>query len=511
MEDNIDKLIETHSTPDAERKLRLNVGEFKLSTDRMIAVNDSIYSTWGTNRPYGGQIEYTDEQIQNIINGADPDSKRDLSRNYFYRNTLYMRLLLHYATLPLYRWFLAPIAHDGRSMKDRILMNKYTDALNFLDKVNIRKLGVKFSTAILRDGCYYGLIVGEARDSLNIIDLPPRYCRNKYTDPQGNDILEFNLQYFDSILDQNEKALALASYPTDVQVAYANYKDSMINVSNWYAIDINMGICFPSFGNQPLFLATLSALLNYEEYTELERERDEEEIKKIVIQKIPHLNDGELLFQPEEAEEIHRGTVNMMKKNKNYSVLTTYADVEVAGSESVNETVSKNNLEKILAGVYERAGVSPQVFAASGNLSLTHSLTNDLALMMIFVEMYNSFFTSLLNRKFGTNDISFQFTILPISHYNENEYHERTMKMVLSGYSLLLPWVALGMSQRTLVSVKDLENDVLGLTDKLIPPMNSNSMDTGTAEGGRPTKPATAKSPRTLGNEKSKDTGGQKQ
>lgn len=511
MEDNIDKLIEQHSTPNEEKKLRFDVGEFKLSTDRMIAVNDSVYSTWGTQRPYGGQTEYTSEDIKRIINGTDPDSKRDLSRNFFYRNALYMRLLTHYATLPLYRWLLAPIAGDGRSMKDRILMNKYNDALNFLDKINIRKWGVKFSTAILRDGVYYGLITGETRDSINIIDLPPRYCRNKYTDPQGNDILEFNLQYFDSIFIPEERAQTLSSYPNEIQVAYANYKDPLIVTDNWYPIDTNIGICFPSFGNQPLFLATLPALLNYEEYTELERERDEEEIKKIIIQKIPHLNDGELLFQPEEAEEIHRGTVNMMKKNKNYSVLTTYADVEIAGSESVNETVSKNNLEKILAGVYERAGVSPQVFAATGNLSLDKSLTNDLALMMIFVEMYNSFFTSLLNRKFGTNDISFQFTILPISYYNENEYHERTMKMVLSGFSLLMPWVALGMSQRTLMSVKDLENDVFGLTEKLIPPMNSNSMNTGVEDGGRPTKATTAKSPRTLGNEKSKDTGGKRE
>ena len=34
-------------------------------------------------------------------------------------------------------------------------------------------------------------------------------------------------------------------------------------------------------------------------------------------------------------------------------------------------------------------------------------------------------------------------------------------------------------------------------------------MDTGTEDGGRPTKTATEKSPKTLANKKSKDNGGQ--
>jgi hypothetical protein len=63
-----------------------------------------------------------------------------------------------------------------------------------------------------------------------------------------------------------------------------------------------------------------------------------------------------------------------------------------------------------------------------------------------------------------------------------------------------------------LVNIKDLENDVLQLTEKLIPPKTSFT-DTGESEeGGRPTKSADEKKDQTIKNEesveKSKTQGG---
>ena len=65
-----------------------------------------------------------------------------------------------------------------------------------------------------------------------------------------------------------------------------------------------------------MFLTVIPATIQYDDAVETERERELEEIRKIIVQKIPHLNDGQLLFEPEEAVEIHKGTVGMMKGNK---------------------------------------------------------------------------------------------------------------------------------------------------------------------------------------------------
>ena len=52
-----------------------------------------------------------------------------------------------------------------------------------------------------------------------------------------------------------------------------------------------------------MFLNVIPATIQYDDAVETERERDLEEIRKIIVQKIPHLTDGGLLFEPEEAAE----------------------------------------------------------------------------------------------------------------------------------------------------------------------------------------------------------------
>jgi hypothetical protein len=61
------------------------------------------------------------------------------------------------------------------------------------------------------------------------------------------------------------------------------------------------------------------------------------------------------------------------------------------------------------------------------------------------------------------------------------------------------------LTQRELSSLKDLENDVLVLKDKLIP-LSTSYTETGNV--GRPVKDAQDKSAKTVANEESLDKGG---
>ena len=79
------------------------------------------------------------------------------------------------------------------------------------------------------------------------------------------------------------------------------------------------------------------------------------------------------------------------------------------------------------------------------------------------------------------------------------------MKLANSGYSFILPALAMDISQRELSSIKTLENDVLNLKEKLIP-LSTAYTETGNV--GRPEKDAQDKSAKTVANEKSLDNGG---
>lgn len=78
------------------------------------------------------------------------------------------------------------------------------------------------------------------------------------------------------------------------------------------------------------------------------------------------------------------------------------------------------------------------------------------------------------------------------------------------GFSKLLPQVALGHSQSSIIATATFENNILHLSEVMIPPMSSNTMSsdalktiTGKSEGGRPELPDEQKSDKTLANKES--------
>lgn len=218
-------------------------------------------------------------------------------------------------------------------------------------------------------------------------------------------------------------------------------------------------------------------------------EKAEDEVKKILVQKIPHLNDGTLLFEPPEAQVMHDGAVGMLRVNKNVSVLTTYGDIDAI----VSKTTSDSNntvIERMAANVYNEAGTSSQLFNSSSNLALKLSIKNDMKLMSPLINKFEKWVTELVNRLYSNTNITFTYKILPITEYNKDEFIDNSFKLATSGYSFLMPALAMGISQSEIGNLKDLENNILKLNDKLIPLASSytSSGKPSSDEGGRPKK-----------------------
>ena len=475
----------------------------KVITD-MVAKNESSYNStrWGRNR-YERVREYSLEQINEIIDSGTVESQITLSRNYFTKGGFYQRLLLHYATLLKYTGLLIPNPSFGKNLSESYIKKKYNGAIAFLDNAKLPKLFTHIAIKALRDGCYYGVIQEVTDKSISILDLPIFYCRSRFKDKEDNDIIEFNVTYFDTITDGEYRKRALAAYPKEVVNYYRRYKNRKVNYP-WCYISPSIGICMSLIDDRPIFLNIISAELEYDDAKNINRERDLEEIRKILVQRIPHLQDGGLLFEPDEALEMHKGAVDMTKKNENLSVLTTYADVDAIVSKTSNDN-ALNSVDKALTNIYAESGSSSQLFGTDSNLSLSTSITNDMALMMILARKLENLITSIVNEKYGNSNVMFTYKILPISYYNQKDYVETALKLANSGYSFILPALAMDISQRELSNIKDLENDVLDLKEKLIP-LSTAYTETGNV--GRPEKDAQDKSAKTIANEKSLDHGG---
>lgn len=508
-----------------ENSRNFDISSFAKAKDKMIATNDQAYN----GRPKSSYFrtryrEYTPEEVANIIDHGTLVEQQKLSRNYFYKDGFYKQIIIHYATLLKYMGLLIPNPSAGKNLSTSHIQKRYYSAMDLVEAMKLPVWLTNCAQRALVDGCYYGVRVDTDKNTFAVLDLPSQYCCSRFKDASGNDLIEFDLNYF-STIDVNDRKAALQAYPKEIVKAYKAYlrgQNKGKSLSNWFIIPSDIGICFPFFDAHPLFLSIISATIAYDEALEARQEKDAEDIRKIIVQQIPHLTDGRLLFEPDEAEEIHAGTVGMLKGNKNISVLTTYADVESIASKTTDDS-SDDFMKQTMQNIYAQAGVSPEIFAATNSGAIAFSLKNDLALMMYFANKCSGYVTNVLNEKCSNSNITFKYQILPVSYFNDSDFIEDSFKLCGSGYSILMPAIGMGLSQRDLVNVKELENDVLKLVDKLKPlstaytqsgsgdnPNESGETTEGgssktevvktqtSEEGGRPTKKAEDKKEETL-------------
>ena len=480
------------------------ISSYSKAQQKMIATSDNTYGTLGTSRArYLERIrDYTPEKIERIITSGSLAEQQALSRNFFYKDGYYKQIIIHYATLLKYAGLLIPNPSLGKKLSTSHISKRYYNALDYVEKMNLPVFLTDCATRALIDGCYYGVIVQLDKQNFSVLDLPSGYCQTRYKDLNGDDLIEFDVSYFNSIVDLTAKEQALASYPKFIRDAYKKWQKQK-NSNSWVIIPSDIGICFPFFDGRPLFLSVIPASLEYDDAIQTERDRDAEEIRKILVQKIPHLQDGRLLFEPDEAAEMHAGAVGMLKGNKNISVLTTYADVDAVVSKTTGESTSKT-LEQIEKNIYAQAGVSGQIFSSTGSSTLDASIKNDIALMMYLANKFSRFITNSINRIYGNTNITFKYQILPVSIHNMDKFVDQSFKLSGSGYSYLLPVVALGLSQRDIVNLKELENDVLKLGEKLIP-LSSSYTQSSDNSTGRPKLDDSEKAEKTIKNEESLD------
>ena len=325
---------------------------FAKAKDSMIATNNNAYGN--SNRTsYWSHREtlrdYTSDEVHEIINRGSSSEQQKLSRSYFHKGGYYTQIVLHYATLLTYAGLLIPNPSAGKDLSTSHIQKRYYNAMDYVERMQLPTFLTNCAVRALTDGAYYGLVTELDKSAFTTIDLPAEYCRSNFKDAKGNDVIEFNLGYFDTITDKDARKGALAAYPKIISKAYKDWTSG--KRGPWCIVPSDIAICFPLLSGRPPFLSVIPATIDYDEAVITERERDLEEIRKIIVQKIPHLSDGRLLFEPDEALEIHQGTVGMLKGNKNISVMTTYADVDSIASKTQSENTT-GTLDKMEKNVY---------------------------------------------------------------------------------------------------------------------------------------------------------------
>lgn len=421
--------------------------------------------------------------ILRAIHTYDLKTMREVSDFFYKISGIYSRLLRYMAFMYRYDWMVTPYVNDEKTKKEKLL-DGFHKSLQTLDDYGVKKNLGEIALKVLRFGVYYGYKI-PYKKSIILQELPPNYCRTRYN--SGNKpAVEFNMKFFDEQYRNTAMRMKILDlFPDEFKKGYILYKKGKLppefegDTNGWYLLDPKMTVRFTVNGEEyPAFISVIPLLIDLDEAQGLDRKRTLQKLLKLVIQKMPLDKNGELIFDVDEAQQLHNNAVQMLSRAIGVDVLTTFADVDVESMIDNQATAQTDDLQRVERQVYNEAGVSQMQFNTDGNIALEKSILNDEATMYNMLLQFEGFLNELLE-PYNTNPkkVEYRVQLLTTTIYNYKELSKLYKEQMQLGFSKMLPQIALGQSQSSILANAYFENDILDLVNVFIPPLMSSTMN----------------------------------
>ena len=440
-------------------------------------------------------------QVLKAINTGDINRMIDIS-NFFYKTSgIYSRLCRYMAYLYKYDWFITPYVKGCEGLLDpdsglgsmetseqdkekKKQFGNFFKVLKFFQSFEVKRFCGEVALKVIRNGSYYGYLLSQG-NKIVVQQLPVKYCRSKFK-ISNRPVVEFNMRYFrDAYPDDTQRYRILKLFPKDFQKGYKLYISGKLkpeypgDESGWYVLDTKSTIKF-NINEQdfPAFISVIPAIIDLDAAQQLDRKKMAQKLLKIIIQKMPLDKNGDLIFDVDEAQQLHNNAVQMVSRAIGVDILTTFADVEVADMSDKGTTTTVDDLEKVERAVFNEAGVSQLQFNSDGNIALNNSILNDESSMYNLLTQFESFLNLLLEPfNKSPKKCYYQAQFLPTTIYNYKELAKLYKQQAQMGYTKMLPPVALGQTQSSVLANAFFENDILDLVRVFVPPLTSNTMN----------------------------------
>lgn len=378
----------------------------------------------------------------------------------------------------------------------------------------------------LKNGIFNG-ILRTYEDQVVVQDLPLEWCRTRFKEFNGLNLLEFNVQYFNSIADVEYRELILKTFPEVIQNGWRTWSKNTKENDPWIPVPaIDGGICFCFVEDlTPPLLPSIKDLKELDDATKREEKRDTNELYKLLIQRMPVDSQGELVFELDEVADIHASVASMLSDIDTVDVLTTFGETSLESlQDSSAASQSADRIKKYKENAWDGLGRSRILFNPDGSSALAYMIKKDESYMIQYLNQYEAWLRFNINEKFARRGVNFDFDILPTTVFNRADLQQTYFRGAQYGYSKMAAGVAMGIKQLDQLSLMNFENDMLKMSEKMIPlqssyttsgniianeEKNKNSGEKGNTqvqvkninnEGGRPELPDEQKSEKTQAN-----------
>lgn len=466
-------LSEYQRYANAYNAIRVNAQKLE---DAVLSLGTISKVTNQRNRPYANK-----QVIYKALMEKDLPTLRAISNFWYDTSGIYERVCDYFAFLYRYDWYLTPEIYDDTIKNEKILKD-FASLLSYLDNSYIKKVCGDLALTVIKEGAYYGYII-PSKDGLYLQQLPNDYCRSRYS-IANMPCVEFNMKYFDTFKDVQYRMKILNLFPDEFKRGYIQYQKQKIKVdfsgdeSGWWMLEPENCVKFNLNGSDiPTFVNAIPLIIDLDAAQDLDRRKQMQRLLKILIQKLPLDKNGDLIFDVDEARDIHENAVEMLSQAIGVDVVTTFADVDSIDLSDKNTTTTKDDLLKVERALYNGLGISNNLFNTDGNLSLEKSILNDESTVRNLLLQFSMFFDKICKLKGrGKKKYTFSFHMLETTQYNYKELSKMYKEQTQMGYSKMLPQIALGHSQSFILNTAVFENKILKLSEIMIPPLLSSTM-----------------------------------
>ena len=440
---------------------------------------------------------FTDKEfVLNALHRRDITKLRAISNFYYDTSGIYKRLCRYLAYLFRYDWYVVPYIYGGDTYpvdsekgdvgaKDvNKILDGFFKTLRYLDNFRAKLVLGDIALKVIKNGSYYGYIT-HGTNSPSVQELAVEYCRSRYK-KDNKPVVEFNMRYFDDYYTDPEYRLrVLKMFPDEFLKGYKLFKKGKLrgdfqgDTAGWYMLDPDYAFKIAiNDDDVPFLISVIPAIIDLDLAQELDRKKMAQRLLKIIIQKLPLDKNGDLIFDPEEAQQLHNNAVKMLTRAIGVDVLTTFADVDVADMSDRNTTTTVDDLAKVERAIFNESGISQEQFNTDGNLALEKSTANDTAMMSNLINQFEWLMDMLLlNFNKSPKKVFYKISILPTTSFDYKELSKMYKEQTQMGYSKMLPQIALGIPQSQVLANAFFENDLLNLVTVFVPPLTSNTMN----------------------------------
>ena len=411
---------------------------------------------------------------------------RNLSRYLYYRSSAYRKLIWFNATMidPKAR-AVVPLIDLAKDNDPEKIKKSYYQTLQVLENMNLTLELFKMYVIAWREDVAYGCAFYDDTGYF-ILPLDPDYCKVTSSYFTGDLGFSMDMTYFRNRQDLLEW---LGSPFQEMYNAYGgNNSEKWQPMPDEYAVCFKVNIDDHEVATVPL-MPMFNSLINLADLEDIQAVADEQQIYKLISATIPLINGSD---NPDDFAVDPDTAISYF--NKMVSSLPSYigAIISPIPLDTINfgddQTVDVNKIENATKTVYNSAGGAQILNSStiSGSTAWSGAIKSDMkyaqASLLPQTQAYINRFLSYQVSKPA------KVVMLEVSPYTKQEMIDSMQKNLQYGFQSIITLNSLyGYSELQTLSLQYLEDDVLGLKEKIKPLQSANTQsgDSDKESGGQ--------------------------